>query len=104
MRYCVVMGFRHVPILSSCKRQFCIANFLKFVFERVETIFGKRENPGLQLFFLSPQCFHRVSFSISVVKTCSCKLNPFPNKPWFLRVCCTSLLKTLRKGEIAHYE
>ena len=21
--------------------------------------------------------------------------NPFPNKPWFLRVCCTSLLKTL---------
>ena len=23
-------------------------------------------------------------------------LNPFPNKPWFLRVCSTSLLKTLR--------
>ena len=22
-------------------------------------------------------------------------LNPFPNKPWFLRVCSTSLLKTL---------
>ena len=22
-------------------------------------------------------------------------LNPFPNKPWFLRVCPTSLLKTL---------
>ena len=21
--------------------------------------------------------------------------NPFPNKPWFLRVCCKSLLKTL---------
>ena len=21
-------------------------------------------------------------------------VNPFPNKPWFLRVCCTSLMKT----------
>ena len=27
---------------------------------------------------------------------------PFPNKPWSLRVCSTSLLKTVRKGEIAH--
>ena len=27
-------------------------------------------------------------------------LNPFPNKPcWFLRVCCTSLLKTLWEKE-----
>ena len=25
--------------------------------------------------------------------------NPFPNKPWFLPVCSTSLLKTLRKKE-----
>ena len=31
-------------------------------------------------------------------------LNPFPNKPWFLRVCSTSLLKTLGKGEIARNE
>ena len=32
-------------------------------------------------------------------------LSPFPNKPWFLRVCCTSLLKTLwEKGEIARNE
>ena len=27
------------------------------------------------------------------------EFNPFPNKPWFLRVCCTSLLKTLREKE-----
>ena len=27
------------------------------------------------------------------------KLNPFPNKPWFLSVCSTSLLKTLREKE-----
>ena len=26
-------------------------------------------------------------------------VNPFPNKPWFLRVCCISLLKTLREKE-----
>ena len=25
--------------------------------------------------------------------------NPFPNKPWFLRVCSTNLLKTLWKKE-----
>ena len=25
--------------------------------------------------------------------------NPFPNKPWFLRVCCTNLLKTLCEKE-----
>ena len=26
-------------------------------------------------------------------------VNPFPNKPWFLRVCCTSLLKTMWEKE-----
>ena len=34
-----------------------------------------------------------------------CLFNPFPNKPWFLRVCSRSLLKTLwEKGEIARNE
>ena len=28
-----------------------------------------------------------------------CILNPFPNKPWFLRICSTSLLKALREKE-----
>ena len=27
------------------------------------------------------------------------KINPFPNKPWFLCVCSTSLMKTLREKE-----
>ena len=32
-------------------------------------------------------------------------VNPFPNKPWFLRVCSISLMKTLwGKGEIARNE
>ena len=26
-------------------------------------------------------------------------VNPFPNKPWFLRVCCISLMKTLWEKE-----
>ena len=31
--------------------------------------------------------------------------NPFPNKPWFLRVCRTSTFEnTVGKGEIAHNE
>ena len=29
----------------------------------------------------------------------ACYLNPFPNKPWFLHVCGTSLLKTLWEKE-----
>ena len=35
---------------------------------------------------------------------CRTRVNPFANKPWFLRVCSRSLLKTLGKGEIAHNE
>ena len=32
-------------------------------------------------------------------------INPFPNKPWFLRVCRKSLFEnTVGKGEIAHNE
>ena len=32
------------------------------------------------------------------------KVNPFPNKPWFLRVCIRSLENTVGKGEIARNE
>ena len=28
-----------------------------------------------------------------------CLINPFPNKPWFLRVCCTIVLKILWEKE-----
>ena len=34
-----------------------------------------------------------------VNKSCNCLVNPFPNKPWFLCVCCESLLKTLQQKE-----
>ena len=36
--------------------------------------------------------------------TLKIKFNSFPNKPWFLRVCSTSLLKTVGKEEIARNE
>ena len=44
---------------------------------------------------------HQAMLSLSSVGT---SLDPFPNKPWFLGVCSTSLLKTLGKGEIARSE
>ena len=31
-------------------------------------------------------------------------INPFPNKPWFLRVCSTFFENTVGKGEFAHNE
>ena len=58
----------------------------------------------------STKCFLFVYIYIDVLKLKAYKLfensdadlswllfNPFPNKPWFLRVCNTRLLKTLRE-------
>ena len=39
-----------------------------------------------------------VCFNLDQSKILS-SVNPFPNKPWFLRVCSTSLLKTLWEKE-----
>ena len=36
--------------------------------------------------------------------SCEIHINPFPNKPWFLRVCSTSLENTVGKGETARKE
>ena len=56
-------------------------------------LFGKR----LTAFSLFPQCFQRDSFSgLGFIEK---GFNPFPNKPWFLRVCSTSLSKTLWEKE-----
>ena len=37
--------------------------------------------------------------SLSNFSMSNCKLSPFQNKPWFLRVCSTGLLKTLQEKE-----
>ena len=44
-----------------------------------------------------PTIFYK-GFSLTGFKCHDC-VNPFPNKPWFLRVCITSLLKTLLEKE-----
>ena len=36
------------------------------VFDRVENIVGKGENAGYQYFLLSPQCFPKAFFSVSL--------------------------------------
>ena len=43
-----------------------------------------------KLFYVEAQKL--ASFGLPSVNA---KFNPFPNKPWFLRVCSISLLKTL---------
>ena len=61
---------------------------------RVESTVGKGEIARYEQFLLFPQCF---------LMTCTAdtknpgllweRVNPFPNKPWSLRVCRTSLWK-----------
>ena len=51
-------------------------------------------------FLLFSQCFSQLYiFSASKCGIVWSWVNPFPNKPWFLRVCHTSLLKTLWEEE-----
>ena len=62
---------------------FDVAQSMFFFFNVVENSVEKGGNAGYRNFLLFPQYF----------------VNPFPNKPWFLRVCSTSLLKTLWEKE-----
>ena len=50
-------------------------------------------------FLLFPQCFPQYSCNPLPNNKImhSFKLHPFPNKPWFVHVCSTSLLKTLQE-------
>ena len=38
-----------------------VAQMMEFVFDRVENIVGKGENPSYQHFLLLPQCFQKAS-------------------------------------------
>ena len=64
---------------------------------------GKGEIPRYKQFLLFPQrfqkaCFPGASEGVNVwewdKRPLSQSFNPFPKKPWFLRVCSTSFLKT----------
>ena len=60
-----------------------------------ENIEGNGYSAGSLRFLFLSTCFlfyHRNSIIWA-------KFNPFPNKPWFLSVCCISLLKTLWEKE-----
>ena len=71
-----------------------------YAFDRVENNVGEGENACYQHFLLFPLMFSKSSFSESLkVLIVWQRVNPFPNKPWFLRVSSTSLLKTLREKE-----
>ena len=75
-----------------------------------ENIVDKGENAGDQHFLLFQQCFlnsfKHFFFMFELQVFCHVQmlsifpgLNPFPKKPWFLRVCTAGLLKTLWKKD-----
>ena len=70
--------FVHVEVEKSYTNQ-----IVRHVFEQVVNILLEKEKK------LLCSCF---SYCLNI-------FNPFPNKPWFLRVCITSLLKTLWEKE-----
>ena len=78
-----------------------VAEKLKLLLGRGENIVRKGENAGYYHFLLFPQCFQKASFIYRVVKSRDCvvRVNPFPNKAWFLRVCRISFMKTQWKKE-----
>ena len=80
VRRCALFLYHTVPTVNDPRKK------------PLENTVGKGENAGNQHFLLFQQCFLPSTTKYSI-------FNPFPNKPWFLRVCSTSLLKTLWKTE-----
>ena len=61
---------------------------------------GKGEIACYKQFLLFPQCFQNACFPGASKGVIVWEwVNPFPSKPWFLRVCSASLLKTLWKKQ-----
>ena len=55
-------------------------------------IMTRTDNTNMLGYILMNTSIQRLNFICVLAPK---KLNPFPNKPWFLRACSTSLLKTL---------
>ena len=69
----------------------------------VENTVGKGEIAHYEQFLLFLQCFQKACFPGASKGVIEWEwVNPFPNKPWFLCVCSTSLLKTLWEKEELH--
>ena len=63
---------------------------------RVENTVGKGEIACYEQFLLFQQCFQKAGFQGASKGVIVWEwVNPFPNKPWFLPVSSTSVLKTL---------
>ena len=68
--------------------------------KRVENTVGKGEIARYEQFLLFPQCFHKACFPGASKGVIVWEwVNPFSNKPLFLRVCTKSHLKTLWEKE-----
>ena len=76
-----------LPVYCTSNDDFCL--------QSVKNTVENRENADFEHFLLSPNVFIGL-ISLNFFLT---HFNPFPNKPWFLRVCSTSLLKTLWEKE-----
>ena len=100
---------RLVQIQSICTRQVKYVSNNETCSRSDRKLSGKwRKTLVKQHFLLFPLSFQKSFLSSfcpdSVVKSkthhlLEQRLNPFPNKPWFLHVCSTSLLKTLWEKE-----
>ena len=63
----------------------------------VENTVGKAR---YEQFLLYPQCFQKAYFpGVSKGVIVWEEVDPFPNKPWFLRICSSGLLKTVWEKE-----
>ena len=73
----------------------CSTSLLKTLWEKKKTLWEKVKMLVTSI-FSTPTMFYTFS---KIIASLYVTLNPFPNKPLFLRVCSTSLLKTLWEKE-----
>ena len=83
-----------------CRQHFQIWRKWQKVIQTGRKHCRKRRNCSLREISPIPTVFSKACFPGSSNGAIVWKwVNPFPNKPWFLRVCSTSLLKTLWEKE-----
>ena len=66
-----MIKFGSIQSHDICRRKLNSSEIKRFAFERLESIFGKKENAGYQHFLPFPKCFQKVLF-FEVVKTLHC--------------------------------
>ena len=84
--------------VKPCFSRVCSLSLLKTQWKKEELLVTSNFSFPPAFFTLLAK-FLPVSSSFKSSSANSFSFNPFPNKPWFLRVCSTSLLKTLWEKE-----